>query len=195
MESSLIESSVSPVPLAYATPELQRRWPFRVLTISIIGLLVVLVIFVLLPAVNPPHSQAPRVKCSSNMRQIGLAMIMYANQHNGKFPDSLHEILETQDITPGVFVCPSSNEVRAMGATARAELDDFDRPGRCSYIYLGKGLTDQCDFGTAVLYEPPSIHHGGMNVLFADGHVEFFGGPNAQSILKSIANRQPIALK
>lgn len=131
-----------------------------------------------------------RVKCQSNMRQIGLAITMYANEHGGKFPDSLHEILATEDITPEVFVCPESNDTRAIGPTTQATLDEFDHAGQCSYIYLGKGLTNQCDPMTPVLYEPMSNHHGGLNVLLADGHAEFFGGTTAQSFLKSIANPQ-----
>lgn len=192
MKPTQQETSPTPVPLSYATPEQRRRWPFRLLTFSAIGLFLVFAASVVMPAINPPRSQHPRVKCSSNMRQIGLAIVMYANEHGGAFPENLHEILEKEDITAEVFVCPSSNDTRAVGPTTRAVLDEFDTPGHCSYIYLGKGLDDKCDPQTPVLYEPPSIHHGGMNVLFADGHVEYFSGTDAPTILNATAVRSKL---
>ncbi len=189
------ETSVTPRPLSYATPRPRRRGLGRLLAICFAGFCLVFAAAVL--SSGHPQSRAPAlvVQCASNMRQIGLAMMMYANEHGGAFPESLHEILEKEDITAEVFVCPSSNDTRAVGPTTRAVLDEFDSPGHCSYIYLGKGLNDQCDPGTPVLYEPPSIHHGGMNVLFADGHVEFFSGTDAPTILNAIALGQKLNAK
>lgn len=127
--------------------------------------------------------------------QIGLAITMCANEHGGAFPASLHEILETEDITEEVFVCPASNDTPAFGPNTRAVLDDFDRPGHCSYIYLGKGLSINSDPGTPVLYDSPTIHQSGMNVLFADGHAEFCPGTDSQAILNAIAVRSTLNSK
>ena len=76
---------------------------------------------------------ANRVKCASNLRQIGQAMLLYANDHNGAYPRvifvagpdpkpvwgtadqpndvtaTMFLLLRTQDITPEVFNCPSSS--------------------------------------------------------------------------------------
>lgn len=195
MESSPIETTSTPVRLDYATLGVRRRWPLRILIISIVVPSLFGGAYFALLKLNPPRVESPVVECSSHMREIGLAMMMYANEHGGKFPDSLHEILEKEDVESEAFVCPTSNDVRATGPTTRATLDDFDQPGRCSYIYLGSGLTDQCDSRIVVLYEPPTHHHGGMNVLFGDGHTEFFDATKTQAILKMIANHQPMILK
>src|SRR5688572_15593459 len=42
---------------------------------------------------------ANRIKCASNLRQIGFALSMYANDHGGKFPDDLPTLLLHADIT------------------------------------------------------------------------------------------------
>ena len=51
----------------------------------VIGIIAVLVAM-LLPALNKAQEQARRTACLSNMHQIGLAMIMYANDNKGFVP-------------------------------------------------------------------------------------------------------------
>ena len=50
--------------------------------ISIIALLVA----ILLPALSRARGQAKRVQCASNLKQIGVALQMYADTHDDRFP-------------------------------------------------------------------------------------------------------------
>ena len=52
--------------------------------IGIIGLLIA----ILLPALGKARDTANRVKCGSNLHQIGLALKMYSNQNRGYYPPS-----------------------------------------------------------------------------------------------------------
>jgi len=51
----------------------------------VIGIIAVL-ISILLPALNKARQSATKVQCASNLHQIGLACLMYANANKGYFP-------------------------------------------------------------------------------------------------------------
>jgi prepilin-type N-terminal cleavage/methylation domain-containing protein len=60
---------------------------------TLIELLVVIAIFVLLvsmllPALSKAKQHAAKVKCLSNLHQIGIGLQLYVNDNNGRFPPS-----------------------------------------------------------------------------------------------------------
>lgn len=57
--------------------------------VAVIGALVAL----LLPAVQAARGAARRVDCANRLRQIGVAMHMYLDTHDGRFPRSSHSAL------------------------------------------------------------------------------------------------------
>ena len=134
-----------------------RRRGFTVTQLlAVIAIIVILIAF-LLPVINRERERNNRIKCASNLKQIGLAMQMYSNgEKNGSFPRTYFDkdgpevvdlsdagfvdhgtrpvdsfsssnlpasanlpansvggsfflLLKTQDLTPAIFICPSSN--------------------------------------------------------------------------------------
>jgi prepilin-type processing-associated H-X9-DG protein len=139
------------------------------LVLGAVGLLIIpLNIAILLPSLNRARETANRVKCASNERQIGQAIVLYCNDHGGQYPPDLVTLLKDEPLAPSAFVCPSSNDTPASSAS------DLMSGGHCSYVYVGLGLTQGAGPTTVVLYERHDAHGGdGVNMLFGDGHVEF----------------------
>jgi len=166
----------------------RRIWPLR-WTISIVAV-VVLMFVAGIASVGMTHQaawlarsdqpfawygrgreKANQVKCQSNLRQIGTATLMFANDHQGRFPHSFAELLVAQELTPELFICPSGNMDKAIGTPAEqaAKLHQH-----CDYVYVGHGLTNRAPPTRVIAYERLDNHAGkGVSVVFADGHVEF----------------------
>jgi len=101
-----------------------------------------------------------------------------------------------------VFNCPSSPDSPAQGATKELLLEDFHKPAHLSYVYFGKGLTSDSPADAVVMCELAQNHNGGdmsvtsefksgptsdgMNVLCADGHVEWVGAFEADALMNRV---------
>jgi prepilin-type processing-associated H-X9-DG protein len=160
-----------------------RRW-----LLIIAAVLVAAFLYADITSVRNGSSSAPRVQCTSNLRQLGQAIFLYADEHNGAYLDSLGTILLSEDITPDTFICPATTNTVAKAPTTQAEADDINAGRHVSYLYLGNGFnTKTTPTDAIVAYEPLSNHGNGMNLLFGDGHVEFIDKTAAAEFLSQIS--------
>jgi len=169
---------------------IERRWVFAAFSFSFCSIGILLGGALLLPNSGPrPREKANQVKCGSNLRQIGQAILMYANDHKGQFPATFDLLITDQEMSTEVFICPSTNDVSTKGATTQQIVAGFAKPGRCSYIYIGGNLnTTSATAARIAAYEPLTNHRGtGMNVLFGDGHVEWLDVKAANYMLAELA--------
>jgi prepilin-type processing-associated H-X9-DG protein len=144
---------------------------------------------VLLPSLSRAREQANRIKCASNERQIGQAILLYTNGGVGKYPPDLGELLKTQAIPVEAFICPdSATKVPSNFAQMTPDQQAAWVDEHSDYVYVGKDLTgDKATAETVVLYEKRENHgRDGMNILFGDGHVEFNTMARAQSLIDSV---------
>src|SRR5215212_8140631 len=76
-------ASRSPLEPTYSTGV--RRGFTLVELLVVIGI-IALLISILLPSLNRARETANRVRCASNLRQIGQAILLYSNENKGAYP-------------------------------------------------------------------------------------------------------------
>jgi prepilin-type processing-associated H-X9-DG protein len=146
---------------------------------------------------RPNDSHRPSYfQCASNLHQIGLGIILYQNDHGGKYPDNFGELYAYGGGKPAakVFICPGSTDTPATGATVAETARNLMVGGHCSYVYLGKGMTDKAPDSAVAAYDPPTDHDGRMVVLFADGHVDVLDEAATKALMAKLksASTQPV---
>ena len=111
---------------------------------------------VLMPALARARQQAKHVVSMANLKTLGMATMMYADDHDGKFPESFEQMWEYYK---------NSKILESPQKPA-----GFDGP---SYIYVkGHSLAVKSPARQVVVYENPEYLRDNIPVLFLDGHVE-----------------------
>ena len=131
---------------------------------------------ILLPSLGKARETANRAKCASNEHQIGLGLLLYSNENNGRMPDDLGTLVKAEQLSPSVFICPTGNNQLPANVMAMTPDEQVAWVNEHSdYVYLGKGLkANNLDATRVVVYEKDGAHSGqGMNLLYGDGHAEW----------------------
>jgi prepilin-type processing-associated H-X9-DG protein len=161
------------------------------IVLGIINLVLTFACLVQLPfALARARRAAMTVACASNLRQIGLATMIYANGSRGFLPSTVDQIAATMPGGAGkpIFICPACGTNPAkppvlIGTTVRSHYHYIPPAARISQIKQASR--------TVLAYEPPTNHDNiTMNVLFADGHVESIRGPLMTKIAAELAAGQ-----
>jgi prepilin-type N-terminal cleavage/methylation domain-containing protein/prepilin-type processing-associated H-X9-DG protein len=69
------------------TRTLTGRTGFTLIELLVVIAIIAVLASMLLPALAKTKAKAVRIKCTSNLRQLGLAITMYGDEYNGRFPD------------------------------------------------------------------------------------------------------------
>jgi len=111
---------------------------------------------IMMPALARARSQARQVVSMSNLKQLGLALIMYASDHQDTLPENLEQVKSYY------------RDAKILESPLKPA--GFDGP---SYIYIrGHSLKAGSPARQIVVYENPEYCRDKINALFLDGHVE-----------------------
>ena len=139
--------------------------------------LIAILAAILFPVFQKVRGNARLASCESNVQQIDLGLIQYAQDHNGKFPpsaaaykDAVFPYVKTEQ----VFHCPAdqggSVDYVLNSRLQGTSLDNLAHPEKVVTIYEGSA-------------QAPSFRHDGYAVFgFADGHVRRMTPAQAQHL-------------
>jgi prepilin-type processing-associated H-X9-DG protein len=148
---------------------------------AILGLVaasLVLAFMFLVPTMGRAREAAQRIKCGSNMRQIGQALRAYV-MGQGVYPPDLETLVANSDLVDEVLICASSN--------SQPGPPPYQLGRNCDFMYLASGLGPDVPGDQIVLIEPV-LHPAkdgqlpGANVLYADGSVRLLTEAQARAL-------------
>lgn len=126
--------------------QIQRQGFGGVMWVGVFFAIAAILAGMLLPSLSKAKSRAQRISSVSNLKQVGMAVQLFANEHDGRMPTGMDEMAaELGDRK--VAIDPISNE---------------------PYVYTGAGKPGG-NPQAILAYSPTDIN--GRNVLFADGSV------------------------
>jgi prepilin-type processing-associated H-X9-DG protein len=114
-----------------------------------------------IPSLSAAEDTADRARSAANLRQIGQAAIMYANDNKGKFPPDLATLTKTHDLSPEALKSPFGPAKDAKDIVL--------------LNYGGKSPMNAPNGNQIIVaYDQAALEQGdGTNALYADGHVDW----------------------
>jgi len=142
----------------------------RRLPLAVFVVVPLLVAFGLFRWVAAPHREkATRIHCAGNLKQIGLALRMYAHDNNGAFPETLYPLVKLGYLdNPGTFFCPETKTRPPKQFRGKASFkSDYH------YAYRPDMTPTSPESETCVVVLDHAGNHSCYgNILYADGHVK-----------------------
>lgn len=131
---------------------------FTISELIIVFAVVLVICIPMVPFIAKNRERLDKVICANNLRELGLAMYIYAREHKGAFPPDIRTLYEKQYLSDTKLLdCPASK--------AAGTLDSPD------YIYTA-GLSVRSSSQEPLLRDDAKNHaDGGRNTLYVNGNV------------------------
>lgn len=127
---------------------------FTLIDVLVTSAVIALLIGILLPSLSGAQENARRLVCRSNVRQIGLGIIMYADDNNGRMPSSRYINQSRSNARGPVVRSPENLLTLRVGDSGMEEFTGGSRGG-----YDGLGLLYDTYLSAPKIFYCPS-HRG-----------------------------------
>ena len=148
-----------------------------------------------MPALQESKNKAGRIMLLNNLKQIGLALMMFADDHDGKLPDHLADTLAylgsaSVFLPPGSPAQPPEDLKRQDRA---AQVTWLDRHSGLVYVRPGvliRAIKEPAQ--TPLVHQKPELSREPfVGVCFADGHAEYLAREAFDRLLERGKNPNP----
>ncbi len=120
-----------------------RRYGFTLVELLVVIAIMSILVMLLLPALSRGRSQAKSVQCVNNLRQLYLANVMYANEHNGFYVPAASDMYDF--LLPGSEPDNFGGRYRWHGVRETPNpFSSFDYRKSPLFEYLPDGRVKEC---------------------------------------------------
>jgi prepilin-type N-terminal cleavage/methylation domain-containing protein/prepilin-type processing-associated H-X9-DG protein len=131
---------------ATANSSMKRAGGFTLIELLVVIAIIAILAALLLPALSNAKTKANRISCTSNLRQLGLGVVMYADSNNDRLPPTLFN--PEKDPSSGPF------ESYFLFYGPAGKPADVKNPYNLAYLYTSKLITTPTTYYDAGLRHP-----------------------------------------
>lgn len=121
------------------------------------------------------HTRSPRRSCANNLKQLGLAVIMWRGDHTNALPRNWSKMARYIGHHSNLLVCPDSGHEPGDIATA-TQWSDYRLVTNPAPLAEDEAVLAYCS--------PTNHDDKGASVVFLDGHVEWLNVDECRTVLQ-----------